>query len=298
VTSKKPIEVIRRPSKRERRELARTQRTEQQERLLRRRRAQRRARLFALVSAVILVLGLVGTFITSSLTSSTTTTTSSTTSTTSTTTTTTTTIPKARAAALQASANQVARAAGCPASTKTRVNTLSWKTAPPLTINIELPYYAHVVTTAGTFVVQLDAKAAPVTTNNFIFLSDHDFYHCSIFHRVIPGFIIQGGDPTGTGQGGPGYTIPDEYPLTGTPTYPLYSVAMANTGAPHTGSSQFFIVTGPEGEALPNKYSLFGLVVRGQSVIKTINQEGNPSSDGQPPIVTQRILSVTITHTV
>ncbi len=116
---------------------------------------------------------------------------------------------------------------------------------------------------------------------------------------MIPGFVVQGGDPTGTGSGGPGYTIADEYPKAGKPTYPLYSVAMANESTPHTGGSQFFIVTGPSGEALGNTYSLFGQVISGQSVVAKINNEGNtgPASDpGVPPVVTNRMLSVTITQ--
>ena len=186
-------------------------------------------------------------------------------------------------------------AAGCPASTTTRVNTLTWSKAPAVTIDKSKTYEAHFVTTAGDFVVKLDAATAPITTNNFVFLAQHDFYKCVIFHRVIPGFVIQGGDPTGTGTGGPGYTIADEYPKTGSPTYPLYSVAMANTGSPHSGGSQFFIVTGASGEALPASYSLFGQVISGQSVLAAINNEGLPGS-GVPPVVTNRMLSVTITE--
>ena len=90
--------------------------------------------------------------------------------------------------------------------------------------------------------------------NNFVFLAEKGYYHCVIFHRVIPSFMDQTGDPTGTGTGGPGYTIPDENPpkaATGQ-QYPLGSVAMANTGQPNTGGSQFFIVAGPQGESLPN----------------------------------------------
>jgi cyclophilin family peptidyl-prolyl cis-trans isomerase len=193
----------------------------------------------------------------------------------------------------------LAVSAGCPASTATRVNNLSWPKAPAMTIDKTKTYDAHFVTTAGDFVVQLDAATAPITTNNFVFLADHDFYKCVIFHRVIPGFVVQGGDPSGTGTSGPGYTIADEYPKTGNPTYPLYSVAMANTGAVHTGGSQFFIVTGASGEALPAQYSLFGQVISGQSVVAKINDEGNtgPASDpGVPPVVTNRMLSVTITE--
>jgi len=155
---------------------------------------------------------------------------------------------------------------------------------------------ADVSTTAGDFVIKLDAATAPITTNNFVFLAEHDFYKCVIFQRVVPGFMIQGGDPTGTGTGGPGYTIPDEYPNAGNPTYPLYSVAMANAGSPHTGGSQFFIVTGSQGETLPNTYSLFGQVVIGVKTVQTIQDEGNanPSDNGVPPVVVNRILNITI----
>jgi cyclophilin family peptidyl-prolyl cis-trans isomerase len=103
----------------------------------------------------------------------------------------------------------------------------------------------------------------------------------------------QTGDPTGTGTGGPGYTIPDELPATATPQYPLGSVAMANTGSANTGGSQFFIVTGPTGEALPPTYSLFGQVPSSSMAVpQQINTEG--STSGVPPNVTQRMLSVTI----
>ena len=252
------------------------------------RRAQRRSqlmrRLVIVVIVAAVVVGSVAIFV-SSGSNSTTTSTSSTTSTT------TTTVPLVDQR-LQKEANKVAVAAGCPVSTATTVNTLTWKSAPAMTINTSTTYYAHVVTTVGTFVIQLNASAAPITVNNFVFLADHNFYNCVIFHRVIPTFVIQGGDPTGTGSGGPGYTIKDEFPKAGSPTYPLYSVAMANTGSANSGGSQFFVVTGSQGESLPNKYSLFGQVVSGINVIKTIAAEG--SASGVPPNVTQRMLKVTI----
>ena len=185
--------------------------------------------------------------------------------------------------------------AGCPASTSTRVNNQKYGAAPAMTIDTTKTYTATVKTTTGTFVITLNAKTAPQTVNNFVFLADKGFYHCVIFHRVIPQFMNQTGDPTGTGQGGPGYTIPDENPAkvaTGQPQYPLGSVAMANTGSPHTGGSQFFIVAGSQGESLPNSYALFGQVTSGMNVVDTINQQG--SAQGVPPDVTQRILSITV----
>jgi cyclophilin family peptidyl-prolyl cis-trans isomerase len=208
--------------------------------------------------------------------------------------TTTTTVPSANATA-QAAADKVAVAAGCPASTSAVVNTQKYSAAPPMTIDTSKTYTANVVTTAGNFTIALDAKAAPATVNSFVFLADKGFYHCIIFHRVIPTFMDQTGDPTGTGGGGPGYTIPDEYPpkaANAANQYPLGSVAMANTGQPHTGGSQFFIVSGPEGEGLPNTYTLFGHVTTGMDVVDKINAQG--STAGVPPDVTQRILSVTI----
>jgi cyclophilin family peptidyl-prolyl cis-trans isomerase len=198
-------------------------------------------------------------------------------------------------AQLQAQANAAAVKAGCPANPKTRVNDQKYSAAPPMTIDTSKTYTATIKTTAGSFDVTLDPKTAPNTVNNFVFLAEKGYYHCVIFHRVIPQFMNQTGDPTGTGTGGPGYTIPDENPAkapSGTPQYPLGSLAMANTGSPHSGGSQFFIVAGPQGESLPNTYALFGSVTSGMNVVDTINKQG--STQGVPPDVTQRILSVTI----
>ena len=213
-------------------------------------------------------------------------------------TTTTTAAGKGADAKLQAQANEVAVKAGCPASTKTTVNTQKYPSAPAMTIDTSKTYTATVVTTAGTFDIALDAKTAPTTVNNFVFLANKGYYHCVIFHRVIPQFMDQTGDPTGSGEGGPGYTIKDENPPKATnpaDQYPLGSVAMANTGSPNSGGSQFFVVAGPQGESLPNTYALFGSVTSGMSVVDTINQQG--SAQGVPPDVTQRIISVTIHET-
>jgi cyclophilin family peptidyl-prolyl cis-trans isomerase len=212
-------------------------------------------------------------------------------------TTTTTAAAQSANAKAQAAANKVAVAAGCPTSTSARVNTQKYSAAPAMTIDTHNLYSATVVTTAGTFTMALNALSAPSTVNNFVFLADKGYYHCVNFHRVIPSFMDQTGDPTGTGDGGPGYTIPDENPpkaATAADQYPLGSVAMANTGQPNTGGSQFFIVDGPEGESLPNTYALFGRILTGMDVVDKINAQG--SAAGVPPDVTQRIISVTI-HT-
>jgi cyclophilin family peptidyl-prolyl cis-trans isomerase len=216
-------------------------------------------------------------------------------------TTSTTTAAQEAIAVRQKEANDKAVAAGCPAKTSTRVNDLSWKSPPALTIDTAATYKATVVTDLGTFVITLYPKEAPIAVNNFVFLADHDFYNCVIFHRVIPNFVVQGGDPTGKGTGGPGYEFTEEGPpaaKSGTPQYPLGSVAMANSNSddhdPTTNGSQFFIVTGSEGESLPNDYVLFGQVTSGMKIVDEINDDG--STAGVPPTVTHRMLKVTISE--
>jgi cyclophilin family peptidyl-prolyl cis-trans isomerase len=279
-------------TKRQRQKAARREKVERQNREAKRHQLLRRSIISVVVVTLVLGSGYLIFKPGSSPSSTTTTMPVSTTTTTMGATTTTVNAP----AVTQAQADALATSAGCPASTAIRVNNLTWSHAPAMTINRAKTYNATFVTTAGTFVVRLNAAAAPVTVNNFVFLAQHNFYHCVIFHRVIPGFMNQTGDPTGLGTGGPGYTIADENPKAGNPTYPLFSVAMANTGAPHSGGSQFFIVTGANGEGLPNSYALFGQVISGSSVVMTINNAGNasPASNGMPPVVTHRILSITI----
>jgi cyclophilin family peptidyl-prolyl cis-trans isomerase len=196
----------------------------------------------------------------------------------------------------QATANATSVAAGCPKSPATALKKTKWSSAPAMTIDPTKTYTATVKTDLGTFVIALNAKEAPKTVNNFVFLAEHHFFDCAIFLRVIPGFVDQTGDPTGTGSGGPGYTIPDEYPATASnpaDQYPLGSVAMANTGQPNTGGSQWFVVAGAQGESLSASYSLFGKVTSGMSVVEKINAQG--STSGVPPDVTHRMLKVTIT---
>ena len=196
----------------------------------------------------------------------------------------------------QATANAAAVAAGCPKNPSTALTKSTWSSAPANTIDPSKTYTATVKTDLGTFVIALDAKQAPQTVNNFVFLAQHHFFDCVIFLRVIPSFVDQTGDPSGSGSGGPGYTIPDELPAktsNAADQYPLGSVAMANTGQPNTGGSQWFIVAGAQGESLPNTYSLFGHVTSGMSVVKKINAQG--SASGVPPDVTHRMLKVTVT---
>jgi cyclophilin family peptidyl-prolyl cis-trans isomerase len=279
--------------KRARQRAAREIRLAQEAKAKKRRKQIRNAIVIAVIAGVVILI----VFLTSSnspkspSTSSTTTTAPTTTTTTAPTTTTTSGNPAD--AKLQSEANQVAVAAGCPASTSAVVNTQKYSAAPPMTIDTSKTYTATVVTTAGTFTIDLDAKAAPITVNSFVFLADKGYFHCVIFHRVIPGFMDQTGDPTGTGTGGPGYEFKNENIPT---SYATGDVAMANSG-PNTNGSQFFVVAPGGASALDadlssGGYSLFGQVASGQDVVNTINSEG--STAGVPPDVTQRIISVTI----
>ncbi len=167
-----------------------------------------------------------------------------------------------------------------------------------MTIDPTKTYTATIKTDLGTITAVLDAKTAPVAANDFVFLANQKFYNCVTFHRVIPTFMDQTGDPTGTGTGGVGYTVQGEVPTTASPQYPIGSLAMAKTSsAPNgTSSNQFFIVAGSEGESLPPDYALFGQVTAGQDVVNKINADGDSSDDGTPPKVIHRMLSVTVTE--
>ncbi len=275
-------------AKRARHKEARRQKIEQERRQAKRQRLMRRIGVSVAVAvAVVGSLLLIKSNLSTPLVTTSTVATSSTTSTTTAVSTTT-----APMAVGQTQADALARQAGCPSSASTRANNLQWSKAPAMTISTSKKYYADVVTTAGNFTIALDPINAPKTTNNFVFLAKQNFFHCIIFHRAIPGFMVQTGDPTGTGSGGPGYSFADELPAG---PYPLYSVAMANSG-PNTNGSQFFIVTGASGQSLPDSYARFGQVTTGQDTLVKLNAAGNadPSSNGVPPLVTHRILSVTI----
>ena len=161
---------------------------------------------------------------------------------------------------------------------------------PPLGIDPEARYSAEMTTSKGTITIALDPVGAPRTVNSFVFLAREGYFDGIAFHRIIPGFVAQGGDPTETGTGGPGYRFADELPAPG--RYELGSLAMANSG-PDTNGSQFFIVSGPDGTRLPPSYSLFGKVVKGLDVLAAIDAVG--TSSGKP---TERVViqAVTITE--
>ena len=180
---------------------------------------------------------------------------------------------------------------GCAAADGSSEQVLAFTNAPEMCIDPAKSYSAAVTTNQGAFTIALDAQRAPKTVNNFVNLARYRFYDGLIFHRIIDGFMFQGGDPTGTGSGGPGYEFEDELPAEG--EYEFYSVAMANSG-PDTNGSQFFVITGQQGVGLPPSYSLFGKVVDGTDVADKIGK--TETDDGDQPLENVVIESVTITE--
>jgi peptidyl-prolyl cis-trans isomerase B (cyclophilin B) len=153
-------------------------------------------------------------------------------------------------------------------------------------------YTAGVLTNFGRFDIRLDVRDSPCTTSSFAALVRKGFFDGTRFHRIVPGFVIQGGDPTATGQGGPGYTVRDVPP--GNAAYTKGVVAMAKTESepPGTSGSQFFVVTGADAGLQPD-YALLGVVTKGLRVVDRIGKFGNPAN--QRPTRKVEVLRMTVT---
>ncbi|MEN9645201.1 MAG: hypothetical protein RL238_1870 [Actinomycetota bacterium] len=182
---------------------------------------------------------------------------------------------------------------GCANPDGSSPKTQTFAALPPTCIEEGKTYTATIETTKGTLHVTLRNDIAPVTVNSFVNLARFHYFDGTTCHRAIQGFVVQCGDPTATGTGGPGYDIPDEFDKI--EPYQIGSMAMANTGQPNTGGSQFFIITGPNGASLPPQYTLFGQVIEDDmGVIEALDAISNPN-DG-PPLEPIDITSVTITE--
>jgi peptidyl-prolyl cis-trans isomerase B (cyclophilin B) len=183
------------------------------------------------------------------------------------------------------------RAPGCP-KVKTPKPRTETRKKPKKTLDPHKRWTATVTTSCGSFTLRLSVKASPHLAASFVSLSRTKFYDDTIFHRVIPGFVIQGGDPTATGSGGPGYSTVDRPPRT--LKYASGVVAMAKTPTEPRGTagSQFFVVTG-DASFLPPDYALLGTVVRGMDVVKKIGKLGQNTQEGTPTrIVVVRSISI------
>jgi cyclophilin family peptidyl-prolyl cis-trans isomerase len=160
-----------------------------------------------------------------------------------------------------------------------------------MAVDPDKQYQATISTSMGDMVAFLYPQRAPQTVNNFVNLARHHYYDGLVFHRIISGFMIQGGCPEGSGRGGPGYRFADELPEPG--KYEIGSLAMANAG-PDTNGSQFFIVSGASGVGLPPHYSLFGKLISGLDVLDAI--EKVRTGAGDRPVEDVVINSITISE--
>ena len=187
------------------------------------------------------------------------------------------------------------KATPCPPAGGSAKRVVKFASAPPTCIDPNATYTATFSTNKGEFTAQLDPQRAPITVNNFVVLSRYHFYDGVAFHRIVPGFVIQGGDGDGEpwGNNDLGYQIPDELPKSSA-DYKDYSLAMANSG-PNTNGSQFFVVLPGGGQQLnPANYSLFGQVTQGQDVVDAIGKLGNAEQKPTEAVVVNK---VTITET-
>lgn len=162
----------------------------------------------------------------------------------------------------------------------------SWRTPPPMTIDTNKKYTATIETEKGNMIIELFPKDAPMTVNSFVFLAREGFYEGATFHRVLKDFMAQGGDPTGTGTGGPGYQFKDEF---SSRTHTAGAISMANAGA-NTNGSQFFICFTPQ-PGLDGKHTVFGQLVQGMEVLKSLKLR-DPAENPQYP--GDKIIRVTI----
>jgi cyclophilin family peptidyl-prolyl cis-trans isomerase len=188
----------------------------------------------------------------------------------------------------------------CPPADGSATPTQAFPAPPPTCIDPAKTYTAEIVTSKGPITVELDPAAAPLAVNNFVYLARYHYFDGTPCHRIIAGFVVQCGDPTGSGSGGPGYQFADELPTDG---YAVGDLAMANSG-PNTNGSQFFIISGDEGAALPPNYSKFGRVTAGfDTTVAALDAVAGPDPTGAgdpggvPPTEPVSIESVTITET-
>ena len=184
----------------------------------------------------------------------------------------------------------------CPPVEGAATQTQDFSDSFALCIDPTKTYTAVVKTNMGTYSAVLDAAKAPGTVNNFVSLARNKYFDGTTCHRAIPGFMIQCGDPTATGSGGPGYKFADELPSAG--EYKIGSLAMANSG-PNSNGSQFFVITGPQGVGLAPNYTLFGQVTDGlDTTVVALDAAGNPDpgANGTPPLQEIKIESITISE--
>jgi cyclophilin family peptidyl-prolyl cis-trans isomerase len=160
--------------------------------------------------------------------------------------------------------------------------------APPQTVKKGEELTAVVETSCGSFEIALDSSRAPKTVNSFAYLSDEGFYDGLTFHRIAPGFVIQGGDPLGTGTGGPGYSVTEKPPANLAYTKGVVAMAKSAADPPGRSGSQFYVVTAADA-GLPPEYALVGKVDEGYNVVEQINKLGTPAEKPKQTVLIETI---------
>jgi peptidyl-prolyl cis-trans isomerase B (cyclophilin B) len=177
----------------------------------------------------------------------------------------------------------------CKPAGKPKVKRPQKRPAPDFRLARDKTYTATVVTSCGTFVIELDTKHSPRTGGSFVTLSREGFYDGLGFHRIVTGFVIQGGDPLGNGQGGPGYSVREPPPDDVVYSEGVVAMAKTATESPGTSGSQFFVVTSDEAQLDP-VYALLGRVTKGLDVVKRIElTPAGPDEQPVEPIVIKKI---------
>ena len=165
------------------------------------------------------------------------------------------------------------------------------ETAPTLPLDTGKTWDLVVATNCGSFTIRLDLEKAPKTAASLVSLAENGFFDGTSFHRVVPGFVIQGGDPTGTGAGGPGYQTVDVPPAGSAYTEGVVAMAKAGAEAPGTAGSQFFVVTGPD-VGLPAEYAIVGAVTEGMETVRAIDALGVGDAPPSQPVVIEKVTVV------
>jgi peptidyl-prolyl cis-trans isomerase B (cyclophilin B) len=193
----------------------------------------------------------------------------------------------------EAAATAAPTAGGCRNVEQPEARPDGEETPPTAILSSEKTYEVTVRTSCGDFTITLDPQAAPKTTSSFLELAKNDFYDNTFFHRIVPNFVIQGGDPAGAGTGGPGYTTVDRPAPDTTYTSGVVAMAKAATEAPGTAGSQFFIVTADDA-GLPPEYAVIGRVTAGKEVVARIGVLGDPATElpTQPVVIEDMVIRV------
>ena len=178
-------------------------------------------------------------------------------------------------------------AGGCKEVEAPQPKTVSFK-APRQVLKPGEQAIAVVKTSCGTFEIALDTKRAPKTANSFAFLAEEGFYDDLTFHRIVPGFVIQGGDPEGTGTGGPGYSVDEKPPPNLSYTKGVVAMAKSSAEPPGRSGSQFYVVTAPDA-GLPPEYALVGKVSKGYSTVARIEKVPTAGEKPKQPVVIEEM---------